>query len=1100
MFGAAAPTMAEYYALLERAWNVPRQGRTRDFSTTAGQLAVSRNRAEQVLAISPEEMEAGLVLLARALGESDEPRVKQRIGIVRDALVFSKHGIETYLFNERLRAKTISATDEAQQALADLQQYARMVQQRDWFWSQARQRDDLLGETIRGLGDIKNYLIIDEFPQVDTNVASVALDVLDWYREHDAGKSRQVQDKLLNLPWPDTLEDVMRAVAMAHGGENLLNNADFEQSGSTQTDDPHADWTAEGAPDQWSLWIRNKPSDLNLSKAGVMTGVGRHGSRGAVFESGQGGVLIQSLAAKPGETFMCTAWMRAVADADAEAAGDTAANTARFANVYVGFRDTKGHAVAPDRRLYANRVFGVATDGWQRLVFQVNVPPRAESLALMLGAHPFDARGTSIIYDDPTLQRVNVDVAADTSGLKWNPTTVAAELERYRPVLAEFGIADALRWARARMEGETDWASAQPRWERRVASWRFILLGDEPADWSRWLNLEHSALASSNEQFRSGGATAQQAWARHMRDKTDLLRICDDADLRSYLFSTQGQGLYAPDGSFLPQRAEALLAGKVHQQLSLPVLVGQKDYGWVQTANPSVHFMRYVSMAWYHQRDPKWVREFQNQVLAMVMGSDKYVIAGYSTVAARLNQILPAYVLMKDSPAMSDRFHAICSRWLWAHARHLHAVGAGGYKDNTLHHTAFAQWLASSLFPEFAGSESWQEQFWPLYLDGWRHELLADNCHEQRTLAYHTNFIRRAVSLLGLAKALGVSDKLPPDFHKLLAETMDVFVAMSTPARSTPGVNDDVTVNWDYRPLLRLAGDVYGRNDWRYLATDGEEGTPPSYRSVLLPAAQLGVMRSDWSPNARWLFFKVSPPGTSHHHRDTLGIQIWAGSRKLLIEPYVGDYAFERDVYNRSWWHSTPTLGANMLPYKVQPKVLAWQTGDDLDYAVGQISVSVGPGKPPAKTRRHIFFVDRSWWVIWDEFGDLPDGQVIWENFHLATRELRIDQSGRSVMTRFADGPNLLMRVGTPGWTIQQEDTRMWPDYGHETEPTATLHFEAAAATARRGFAALFVVADGAEPPRATFEGVDRLPGGRVRLRVLVNGKQRALTTEIHPE
>lgn len=87
IFGTAARTMGEYYGLLERAWNTPRPGRNRDFSTTAGQLAVSRNRHEQVRAISPEEIDAGLALLARALGESDDPRVRERIGIVRDDIL-----------------------------------------------------------------------------------------------------------------------------------------------------------------------------------------------------------------------------------------------------------------------------------------------------------------------------------------------------------------------------------------------------------------------------------------------------------------------------------------------------------------------------------------------------------------------------------------------------------------------------------------------------------------------------------------------------------------------------------------------------------------------------------------------------------------------------------------------------------------------------------------------------------------------------------------------------------------------------------------------------------------------------------------------------
>ncbi|MDP6775649.1 MAG: heparinase II/III family protein, partial [Candidatus Latescibacteria bacterium] len=409
--------------------------------------------------------------------------------------------------------------------------------------------------------------------------------------------------------------------------------------------------------------------------------------------------------------------------------------------------------------------------------------------------------------------------------MTWNAEKVEAELERYESVLGHFGIQDPLRWARARVAEETDWASSQPWWERRIAHWRMMLLDQEPDGWTQWLDLGHPALASCGERLQTGGQQAREAWARHVREaKPDLLRICDDSALRAYLFITQGQCLYAQDGSFLPERAQALLEGRVHE-LSLPPQAGGGDYDWVQTTNPACWFIRYLAAAWYHERDPKWVEEFQNEIVAMVLG-DSYELVGFSDVASRLTLILPTYWLMKDSPAMSDAFHGICSRWLWAHARQLHLVGGEAYKDNTLHHAGLAEWLAIALFPEFRGSPDREEQLWLKYLAGWRRELLSDNCHEQRSLAYHTNFIRRAASLLGVARALEIEDRVPAEFRDLVADTVDVFVQTSTPSRATPGVNDDVTVSWDYRPLLRLAADLFDRDDWCYLATDGSQGTP----------------------------------------------------------------------------------------------------------------------------------------------------------------------------------------------------------------------------------------------------------------------------------
>ena len=683
--------------------------------------------------------------------------------------------------------------------------------------------------------------------------------------------------------------------------------------------------------------------------------------------------------------------------------------------------------------------------------------------------------------------------AVKTGNLQWTPASVEAELRRYEPALAEFGIRDPLRWIRARVEQETDWTSpnVQAWWERRIAHWRFMLLDENAADWGRWLDLDHPSLASRKADLLSGGPEARKAWAAYVATRPGLRDHLRDHAVRTTLYETVGNGIYAPDGTYVPERAEALLEGKVHL-LHLPVEVGEADYGWVQTTNPAGWFLRYVPIAYYHQQDPRWVREFQNEVVAMVLG---YEIAGYTGVATRLRFVLPTYLLMKDSPAMSERFHAICARWMWAHASQLDRVGATGYKDNTLPQTGLAQWMAAALFPEFNGSKGWRERLWPLLEAGYRRELLDDGCHKHRSLSYHLTFVYRGLSLLALARTQETADDVPKGFRELVRRAVDAFVPVSTPIRSTPGVNDDWTVSCSYRDTLQVAADLFGREDWLYLATDGRGGKAPREQSMLLPAAQLAVMRSDWSRNARWLSFNVSPDG-GHHHLDTLGIQMWAGGRKLLVEPYTGDYIFERDAYNRSWWHSTPTLGKSQLPTKVDPRMLHWETGPDLDYAVGQIIVPVGEGQAPARFRRHIFFVDRAFWVLWDEFIGVPGDRTIWENFHFSTRKLELSSDGRSVATTYPDGTNLRMVVGSSGWTMHQEDTRMWPVYSRDTTSTATLHYKADATTAARGFGALFVPLDSREvPPATSFGQIERLADGRVRLQVRVAGNQRELTT-----
>jgi hypothetical protein len=247
-------------------------------------------------------------------------------------------------------------------------------------------------------------------------------------------------------------------------------------------------------------------------------------------------------------------------------------------------------------------------------------------------------------------------------------------------------------------------------------------------------------------------------------------------------------------------------------------------------------------------------------------------------------------------------------------------------------------------------------------------------------------------------------------------------------------------------------------------------------------------MRSDGSQDARYLFFNVSPDG-GHHHPDTLSIQIWAGGRPLLIDPGTGHYyTGEREFYRRSWWHNCPTLGPALLPEGLDPKVLGWETGRDLDYAVGQVTVNGGT------IRRHVFFVDRQYWVLWDDFEGMTPGAQIWENFHFPTEEVRISEAGRVVQTLLPEGTNLLMCAGQGGWEVASEAAKQWLSYGGEGVPTRLLHYRADGETAARGFAALFVPFEGA-PEGTGFAGIERFQDGRVRMDVMVRGRRFQVTT-----
>ncbi len=704
--------------------------------------------------------------------------------------------------------------------------------------------------------------------------------------------------------------------------------------------------------------------------------------------------------------------------------------------------------------------------------------------------------------------------------MNWTPEAVRAELDGLEPVLVELGLKTPFQRARQLIVLDEQWEApgAQQRWQSRIDYWRDVLLGEGVgAGWDDLLHLESAGLRLLKSSFDAGGEKACDAWASHIAKQARLAPHLRDADFRKLLFETDAWEVYAPDGAFRFERAEMLLRGQI-QLLSLePVQRDMNaDYDWLirhsrdrvfQSGHQSAYILMVLALAYFHRPNARWAQEWSHLILALTAqcprlpdGENDFgpgnvcdrpsnvAWSHYGYVANRLHFLVATYLTMVDSPAFSPRFHAVVLRIIRAHARHLHELGKAAYKDNLLSAAGKAIYLTSTLFPELKERAAWLHHMWPHLTDGLQRELLDDGCHMHRSFSYHLTFVKRPLSMICLARRQ--SEELPTRFLSLTQSAAEAFARVSTPIRSTPGINDDWTVAIESHALLRLLADAFGRDDWRYLATDGREGAEPGTRSVLLPAAQIVAMRSDWSRNARYLLFNVSPDG-GHHHPDPLSIQIWAGGRHLLIDPGVGHYyTGEREIARRSWWHNCPTLGAAPLPNDPTPEILHWQSEQDLDYALGRIQI------PPITIRRHVFFVDRCAWIVWDEFEDLPPNTRIWENFHFTTDSLHISGDGRSVHTSMPEGANLSLHLCKEGWRLSTETAQKWLSYGGAAIPTQLLHYEADAETASHGFCALLAPFEGKTPPGNTaFDRIEHLTDGRVQLHLTVRGSHRQLTT-----
>jgi hypothetical protein len=375
MFGDAAPTMAHYFDLLERAYNSPVEPHGWEH----------RNIRAQALAISPEACDEGFRWLDQALTETDDPRAKQRIDIIRAGLRYGSYIIYAYDVSRRLRTNPVTDRAGAEATLALTERLVQLSAERERFWAEAAQRDDLLGANLRGLLDM-GYLTVAQAPQVEQGGLPGALSALAWYADNAPEELPAVAARLQRAGGP--IADLVAAWGHVAGEAppNLLTNGAFEDV-TPNAAEAEMDWRTAAAPRGWSTWARTP-----AARFAVLPGAGRQG-RAAAMSGDDGGCFLQTAPVQPGERYLCVAWVKV-----------TPPEVSTDARLMVRFRTPEGDWY-PREELEPSVEAVAGQAAWQPLTLLVEVPEGAGSLVVLLGAgdHPPDAR---TLFDDVALFRL----------------------------------------------------------------------------------------------------------------------------------------------------------------------------------------------------------------------------------------------------------------------------------------------------------------------------------------------------------------------------------------------------------------------------------------------------------------------------------------------------------------------------------------------------------------------------------------------------------------------------------------------------------------------------------------------------------------------
>ena len=278
-------------------------------------------------------------------------------------------------------------------------------------------------------------------------------------------------------------------------------------------------------------------------------------------------------------------------------------------------------------------------------------------------------------------------------------------------------------------------------------------------------------------------------------------------------------------------------------------------------------------------------------------------------------------------------------------------------------------------------------------------DVRLDGVHREQSTHYHMIALRSFLGARENAARFGL--EFPAGYDERLEKACEFLLHVQRPDGLIPALSDADTGN--YSDLLKLAAQIFNRDDFLYAATGGEQGHAPAETCPSFSDGGYFIQRSGWGDGARsfkderYLVFDCGPLGEGGHgHYDFLNIEVAANGRPLIVDPGRFTYAEDESNWRRGFKgtaaHNTVCVDdLDQVPYRrgkprgplAYARLLERFSAPGLDMLCGEVR---SPAYGAIHTRRIIFVAGEYWLIVDSLRGDVPHKYDL--RFHLTAEAI----------------------------------------------------------------------------------------------------------------